>query len=247
MSIFRHDSTSILKVLDTCCGNFTFPMLDNGYVYLAASRLSLHRSEEDWALVIEIFGFSPRSGVPDLHVYTFGSQLYNRHRADEFDTPEAYQAYLASNPNNESCFFQPVEEGGWIDEDESETVALAGNAVLRGLSVTLPSVDQYSAAGIELESDRPAIFEFCRYLAHHFRDQVLATPSERRASLPPDLAEILFLEDWHHPDVIAGELPSQAEAFQQLAEVLVSGDTSQYCTAEPPNTNWQNWPDGGTL
>jgi len=56
-----HDAGHILTILDACCHSATFPMLDNGYVYLAASRLSLHRSTTDWALVIEVFGFSPRA------------------------------------------------------------------------------------------------------------------------------------------------------------------------------------------
>ena len=37
----------ILQVFDGCCESYTFPMLDNGYVYLAATRLSLHRSPSD--------------------------------------------------------------------------------------------------------------------------------------------------------------------------------------------------------
>jgi hypothetical protein len=68
----------ILKVLDGCAADYWFPMLDNGYVYLAATRLSLHRSPVDWAMVIEVFGYSPRVGLPDLHVYTFGSRLRDR-------------------------------------------------------------------------------------------------------------------------------------------------------------------------
>jgi hypothetical protein len=48
----------ILRILDSCCDAYTFPMLDNGYVYLAATRLSLFRSPRDWAMVIEVFGFS---------------------------------------------------------------------------------------------------------------------------------------------------------------------------------------------
>jgi hypothetical protein len=52
----------ILAVLDGCFDSFTFPMLDNGYVYLAATRLSAYRSESDWAIAIEVFGFSPRAG-----------------------------------------------------------------------------------------------------------------------------------------------------------------------------------------
>lgn len=43
----------MLSDLDECY-RFTFPMLDNGYFYLAATRMSLYRSPEDWALVIEV-------------------------------------------------------------------------------------------------------------------------------------------------------------------------------------------------
>ena len=222
-------------------------MLDNGYVYLAASRLSLHRSDDDWAMVIEIFGFSPRSGMPDVHVHTFGSRLHNRNRAENYVTAEAHKTYLANNPNNESRFFNPIEEGAWIDEEEPETVSPAGTVTLRGTSLGLPSVEQYRTAGVEIQGERPAIFELCRFLAHHHRDQVLATPSERRASVPPELTEILVLEDWHHPDVCSQELPSETETFRKLAEVLATGEVFRYRSAEPHNTHWKHWPDGGTL
>ena len=247
MTLNRHDPASILQVLDTCCGSFTFPMLDNGYVYLAASRLSLHRSDNDWAMVIEIFGFSPRSGLPDVHVHTFGSRLQNRNRAEDYVTPEAHRTYLANNPHNESRFFHPLEEGAWMNEDEPETVSFSGIVTLRGMAVSLPSVDQYQAAEIELQRNLPATFELCRFLAHHHRERVLATRPERLASVPPELSEILVLEDWHHPDVVSAEMPSETETFRQLAEVLASGDVSHYKTSEPNNTHWRNWPDGGTL
>lgn len=211
-------------------------MLDNGYVYLAASRLSLHRSTDDWAIVIEVFGFSPRSGIPDIHVHTFASRLHNRE-----------QANCANNPNNESHFFNPIDEGPWMDEEEPETVSPAGTVTLRDTSINLPSAAQYQEAGINLQGERPAIFELCRYLAHHYRDQVLATPSERRVNVPPELSEILVLEDWHHPDLCNRELPSETETFRELAEVLATGDLSLYQSAEPHNTHWSYWPEGGTL
>ena len=247
MSSHRHDPAFVLQVLDACCGRFTFPMLDNGYVYLAASRLSLHRSADDWAMVIEVFGFSPRSGLPDIHVYTFGSRLHSRERVEDYVTPEAHSAYLANNPNNESRFFRPIDEGAWMVEEPPEAVSLAGTVTLRGATIELPSVEQYRMAGIEIEGERPAIFELCRFLAHHYRDQVLATQSERRASVPPELTEILVLEEWHHPDVCSGELPSETETFRELAEVLATGELSRYQSAEALNTHWKHWPDGGTL
>ena len=72
----------ILSVLDRCCEWLYFPMLDNGYIYLAATRLSLYRSVQDWALVIEIFGFSPKYGMPKIDIYTFASSLHNRSKPE---------------------------------------------------------------------------------------------------------------------------------------------------------------------
>jgi hypothetical protein len=100
----------ILDVLDRCCENFTFPMLDNGYFYLAATRLSLYRSTIDWAMVIETFGYSPRSGEPDLCIYTFASSLCNRGVPESYGSGELYESYLRNNPNNEMRFINPI---GW--------------------------------------------------------------------------------------------------------------------------------------
>jgi hypothetical protein len=87
----------ILTILDACCDSFTFPMLDNGYAYLAAARMSAYRSSADWALVIETFGFSPREGFPSLTVQTFGSRICNRKSPDSYITAEAHERYLATN------------------------------------------------------------------------------------------------------------------------------------------------------
>src|SRR5215471_3716415 len=102
------EADHILAVLDRCCDSFTFPMLDNGYVYLAATRLSLYRGASDWAMVIEVFGFSPRAGLPDTHIHTCASTLYNRDAPENYVTRDAYQRYLANNPNNGSRFVYPI-------------------------------------------------------------------------------------------------------------------------------------------
>jgi len=95
----------ILAVLDRCCDAFTFPMLDNGYVYLAATRLSLHRSEQDWALVIEVFGHSVKAGIPDLCVYCFGSRPHNRERPEAgYHGGGSLEGHLANHPHDESYF-----------------------------------------------------------------------------------------------------------------------------------------------
>jgi hypothetical protein len=241
---------TILEILDRCCDAYTFPMLDNGYVYLAATRLSLFRSADDWALAIEVFGFSPRAGRPDVGVHTFGSRLYQRDTPAQHPSPEAYQNYLANNPHNDSRFFYPLADGAWQDPEDLECVAPgAREVVVRGTSRPLPRLETYEQHGIALQDPpRICVFELCRLLAAIARSDVLASAGEQRVSVLPDMSPILQLDEWHHPDVVRdSERPSGSDTFRQLAEVLVSGDVSKYRPSTAPNTHWSHWPDGGTL
>jgi len=239
----------ILSVLDKCGESFTFPMLDNGYVYPAATRLSLYRSPEDWAMVIEVFGFSPRSGIPDIQIHTFASRIRRGKSVDNYVSRQAWEAYLANNEHNESTFIYPIEEGNWLDSENPELVAEGENTVLvRGNPVKRPRLAEYASYEINLE-DAPNVYviEFCRLLAASARDSVLATADERRTCVPPELEQVMQLEEWNHPDLVNGELPSSNASFKSLAEVLVYGNVSAYRPSEEPNTHWKNWPEGGTL
>ena len=240
----------ILSILDRCCEAFTFPMLDNGYVYLAATRLSLYRSATDWAMAIEVFGFSPRAGLPDTHIQTFASRLHDRDPPERYVNRQAYESYLANNPHNEYRSVFPMHEGPWQDAEEMEYVARGAKAVvLRNEPIALPSFADYARHGIELEqAPRVQVFELCRYLAEVARERVLATPTERRVSVLPEMEQILQLEEWNHPNVVdLNERPSGSEAFQQLARVLAMGDVKLYQPSQTPNTHWRNWPEGGRL
>ncbi|MEM7260644.1 MAG: hypothetical protein AAF488_01545 [Planctomycetota bacterium] len=240
----------ILDVLDSCCEQFTFPMLDNGYVYLAATRLSAFRSAKGWHLSIEVFGFSPRAGSPDVHVYNFGSGLQNRKTAENFVTQEAYENNRHANPHNDSQFFYPIPDEDWIDEEDGERVdSSARELVVRDQAVRIPKAEEYEALGIPLE-DPPqvAVFELCRAIAGRHRNLVLATDSERRLMVPDDAKELLVLEEWNHPDVVdSNNKPSENETFRQIAKVLAEGDARVYSPTEPPNTHWSHWPEGGQL
>jgi hypothetical protein len=244
-----HQHSKILGILDACCEAFTFPMLDNGYVYLAASRLTLYRSELDWAMVIEIFGFSPRSGSPDVTVQTFASRLYNRDPREKYVSDEAYKGYLKDNAHNESRSYFPIEGDSWQDVEDDELVAAQTQRIdLRGQPVVIPTADQFQELGITLAMAPPVqVFELCRALAAKHRNLVLAAPAERRTSVLPILPQIMELNDWHHPDLAAGEKASDSTTFQQLAMVLETGESSQYQPSLPGNTHWGNWPTGGQL
>jgi hypothetical protein len=175
--------------------------------------------------------------------------LHDRDPPERYINRDAYERYLANNPHNESRYVSPVLEGPWLDERSDEFVAEdASVVVVRDRAIPLPHLGESARHGIELErAPRVRVFELCRYLADVAREQVLATPQERRVSVPPDLTQILQLEEWHHPDVRVGERPSDSETFQQLAEVLATGDVKAYRPTRVPNTHWKYWPEGGRL
>ena len=241
---------NVLTILDDGARNFIFPMLDNGYYYLAASRLSLFRSPADWALVFEVFSFSPRAGVPDVCITTFASRIANRKEQADFVNRDAYLNYLSLHANDEMVFFHPIEDNAWIDPENGELVdSAARELTLRGTTVPLPTQAEYSAAGVSLTAPpRPFVFELCRGLAHLRREPVLATIEERRTNVPEELKLLLTLDDWHHPNVVEPDcLPSKTATFRQFADVLASGDPGRYTSPEPGNTHWSNWPEGGLL
>lgn len=245
----RWTSEEILAILDQCAAAFTFPMLDNGYLYLAASRLSLHRTDTDWGMVIEVFGYSPRAGLPDTHIHTFASTLYNRDSPEQYKSRSAYENYLANHPHNESRFVFPISSEDWKDTESCDHIAKGSTKVqVRGRVLKLPPLEEYGRRGIELETPPQVhVFELCRYLADIEREKLLADAEERRISLPQDLRQILQLEEWHHPNLVEGDLPSQSETFQQLARILVTEDLSIYKPSHSSNTHWKNWPEGGLL
>ena len=240
-------TSSILRMLDQSAKAFAFPMLDNGYVYLAASRLSLFRSDKHWAVVFEIFGFSPRAGHPDLSIVTIANKLHDRNTQSDYVSKDAYDNYLKSNPYWEMRNFWPISSEDWIDEENPEFVAKKGEIVLRGKSYGVPELSLYADKGIVLEGEQPSIFELCRYLAHDDREALLATEAERRVSILPEMKRVMLLDEWHHPDLVNGQAPSQTETFQLLARVLEKNDPEHYYTDEPVNNHWKNWPEGGTL
>lgn len=233
----------ILAVLDDACRRNCFPVLDNSYVFPAATRLSLYRSTEDWALTIEVFGFNPRAGMPDTCLYTFGSTIERTKTASEYTTPEEFAAYVAANPHNEMTFVHPIDS---LDIGEEEDVIEGSSLVVRGATLPTPTLAEIETAGITpSQPPRVMVFELCRWVAIDDRDLVLTTNEERRRNIPAALQQIFWLEEWNHPDLAGGKIASNSQAFRQLAAMLESGNLAPYRPTVPPNTHWSFWPKGG--
>jgi hypothetical protein len=222
-------------------------MLDNGYVYLAAARLSLFRSDTDWAVVFEVFGFSPRAGMPDTSVTTIASEITNRKTPEDYATPKAFQAYLDRNPFWDQYSVSPIENDDWLDPDTAELARPGATLILRGQPILVPDVAAFKAAGITPSEVQPTTFETCRYLAHHHREQVLCSQDEIRHHIPVDMTLLAQFDDWHHPDLAGQEPPSRSVSVQRIAIMLTENRITKICPAGAANTHWRNWPDGGTL
>lgn len=237
----------ILEILDQNAEDYSFPMLDNGYYYLASCNLTVYAKDDRWAIVIDLFGFSPRAGEPDLIVDTFSNALKNRKTESDFVDKKAYEKYLTENPCNCELFHYPIAGNEWIDFEEGESVKKEGVCTFRDKKISLPPIDEYKKHGIELEEERPQVFEFCRYLSEAHRELVDATEKEKRESIDDDLEKVLELKEWFHPDLVNDELPSQNETFIKIAEALEANNWDTFKLIKTPNSHWSNWPEGGTL
>lgn len=234
---------SILAVLDRCAQAYTFPMLDNGYCYLAASRLHVFRSANDWSLVIEIFGYECRAGEVCTDIYSFGSNLQGRPTESQFETPEAYAAFMGQNPYNELAVADPCHGAQWVQADDEAYVPVGAELAIRGHDVGLPNLADCLRYGVQPTTEgRLTLFEACRWLAGKYRRLVLASDEEARVNIAEDMVHLLTLEEWQHPDIAGDELPSQAIEFQQLAKLLAGGDLKDYQPSDKPNTHWRHWP-----
>ncbi|WP_367320808.1 hypothetical protein [Streptomyces sp. HUAS ZL42] len=130
-------------------------------------------------------------------------------------------------------FLDRVENMEEIDDEEE----YAGDApvVVRGWPLV-----------VDMEPGEP-LEDVFRALVPEHRDLLLADEAELWSRIPADLPKVLQLEEWHQPEDLVEAPPSASETYQQIAEVLASGDISRYRPSLSPNTHWSNWPDSGQL
>jgi hypothetical protein len=226
----------ILQQLDACAKQYTFPMLDNGYVYLVDTRLNAYRDATRWAMIIEIVGFSFRTGVPygmQVVLYCFGNCLRRS----------------PGTANEDFLWFVKEDAEKLIFDDESSIRPSATSIQIRDQMVSIPrDPEAWTKKGIVLQSP-PAIqpYELMRVLVPEHRHLFLARDVELQQRIPTDLPLFLRLNEWNHPDLSGDSIPSRSRTFQMLAEAITAGDHRLYRPTEPPNTHWSNWPESGTL
>ncbi len=193
-----------------------FPTLGNMNIDYVSGRLLCFRSESQWALVFNWIVWWPAVEGPHAMVECFGNGINGKQGFD-----------------NDRLFSPVVFEEDWEDDEADEPTILS--IEIRGQSIaleqvpSLPHDSQHQDAG----------FGVLAGLATQHKAAMLASEAEYMPFIAPDLDLVLTLDDWHHPDVLAK--PSECKTFQQLARVLVTGDSSLYEPTQAPNTYWENW------
>lgn len=237
----------VLRILDASAEQFVFPMLDNGYIYPAAARLSVFSGKDGWAVVFENFGYFTRVGIPDTSITTIGEGIIRPEKVSDFISQQAFETFCRVNEFWRQDNEAPLEEGDWIDDENLDMMRVGCTAIpLRGSLLPIPPLAELNEIGQRGGIRNPFhLANIARFLSAHHRENILAVEEFKR--IPKGWTQLLRLDEWRHPDVVYPECkPSTSATMRSLAEVIATGDASQY-KPENPNTHWRHWPEGGTL
>lgn len=227
----------ILTYLDHC----EFPMLDNGYYYHIAQKMTIFKDEQaNWAILLEILAYNNHEldvkGIKTM-VYTYGNQI----------PPEAVWG-------NDPFFAKATdhEVPAFLEETDRFRSFLNLEAEFFSVGDTLIPIERdpgkYTAKGIELQfSPRIQPWEVMRYIAPEFAHLFWVNRSEIADKIPPEMKAVATLYDWEHPDLVVGENPSDKASFSLIADFILSGDEKILDQIQNGNTHWRNWQNGGTL
>ena len=226
-------SKDILSQLDKCNENYNFPMLDNGYIYLAKVKMSCYRDDSRWVIIIERVGTNTKCVRHDriaTDLYIFGN-------------------CLNEEPGLNSPIFVTDDASGMdIFAKDNRFINPKTNEILvRGKKIQIPhDPNYYKSKGIILENPNEIqVYEFLRAIIPEYKELFYATEKEIRERIPKELPLILELEDYYHPDLCNDEKPSDTETFQMIAKVLEIGKKELYNPTLNPNTYWKKWSEGG--
>jgi hypothetical protein len=226
------NTKSILNRLDKHASEFNFPVLDNAYVELAASRMSSFRGPEEWLLIFEVLGFSTREVEFVDDFYAYGSCVER-----EGIIGEAIP--LTSDPN---LPIFDLETNECIADWRHWSIKLGGQT----MSFT-PTAEEYLQAGIEVDprggTGSIAEIDLLRFLVRRLGEKRLFMDDETLLSNFPHcikMSRFLQTSRWQHPNIADGETPSDNPSIRSLIDALSRKDPEAFDPGRP-NTDWKFW------
>jgi hypothetical protein len=106
----------------------------------------------------------------------------------------------------------------------------------------------YEQMRLEVGKFKLRSWHLVRGMVPEYRELLLATDAERRRGIPKDLPLLLQVDNWDHPRLLDGELPSSCTSIKQIAKVLAQHDRALWTFEEEEgNVHWSNWPQSGSM
>ncbi|MDJ1479545.1 hypothetical protein QNI16_03555 [Cytophagaceae bacterium YF14B1] len=237
----------ILHELDETKNKF-FLDLEHGYFHTAGSRITLFADKSRWAIVMEKTGYGNRSMSIEIDICYYSNCL-------------AMEEYtLGFNNTGVELFseidFQNIGKGFELVDTEARFITIRD----KKLPIEKDE-NKYEEKGIKIRDyDNPDhqidFVALTRYLDEQYPELFRASDAEIHKYLPADLPKLMTIDKWHHKTYweiydsnLYGEdtRPSTYETFQMIAKILVTKDTTLWKPTLPPNNDWQNWPEAGSL
>jgi hypothetical protein len=207
----------ILEMIDEAARCFALPgFVEEQWVVLDA-HASVLRSEGAWTLAIEQLVYWPEEGGFEGQLALVGTRF----------------------PSGQPMLhrWRPIEPAGVEVDDALEP---CGPASFRVGSETV-AVDWEACAARAREHGTAAELEAFAAICSAHREALLL-PSVALEELAGGLPRVLVVDSWQHPDLHAGELPSQLEGLRSLARVISACDPAAFRPdATPNNQDWRRW------
>jgi hypothetical protein len=230
------DQASFLEVLDNAseAGNFPYPQHDR--MDYGGMRVHAYKGKKDFALLFEMIMFDHEvHRIEETHGFCNHVFLYKSDGDGSVWDDDLLPIQIKRVKGTPSISL--TEDSDQHIEMRKERQRLnpkASAILLRGERIAIPQdADAYKARGIK-PAKPIALPDVLRYLLAAHRDAMFSTDAER-AKVLPKMTKLLTLDRWRHY-TLDDDAPSDTEAMQMLADVLVTGDVSKYAPTEKPNT-----------
>ncbi|GIV11080.1 MAG: hypothetical protein KatS3mg020_0571 [Fimbriimonadales bacterium] len=237
------DPNEILRVLDTYINRSYLGDVPNfnseaSLYAVCFGRLTVLRGYDEWVIAIETIDVS--KGPFFFHcLYLYGNCLSEQglvEPCDELFSPDQFMDKTGVWKVNRYHFTIEWQDRLFTFEPTAEEY--------RNLGIIFPS---HRASTDDLEP-----WELMWYVSEKLRDLFFYTDSElidmikKKASRLKNvkrLKKLLQVTQWEHPDVYAGEVPSDTQSFRLIAKMIATGDASLWSQVDPSrfNSHWRYW------
>ncbi len=224
-STLQHE---ILFQLDKAAQNYKFPTFDNINYPAADMRLSVFRDNSEWLILFEKLVYSDNESAFLSMVHAFGNKI-----PDPGFQPNSSEQIISEAPH------YPI----WDNEMNFSLDLLDFTLKVKGTIMHfLPTRDDYRKAHVNLEDDSYPEFKILCFLVFLMPDALFRSDDDLlKACNRSNLPKFIQLDDWHHPDLFNGELPSHCDFFKNLAQSIEEGSYHAPNQVQSINSYWYHW------